>query len=63
MDGTTGFGSSFIDEAFGGLIRKEGFRLAELDKRLVIKSDVDASYKLEALQAMKEAEQSVVAGR
>lgn len=63
LDGTSGFGSSFIDEAFGGLIRKEGFRLSQLNKRLSFKSDVDSSYKLEAEQSLKEAEQSAVAGR
>jgi uncharacterized protein DUF4325 len=63
LDGTTGFGSSFLDEAFGGLIRSENFRLADLSKRLKIKSDRDKSYKLEAEQALQEAEQFIVGNR
>jgi len=35
-----GVGSSFLEEAFGGLIRKEGLPKANLKKRLVIQSDV-----------------------
>lgn len=36
LDNTEGFGSSFLEEAFGGLIRYAGFRKMELDKKLVI---------------------------
>ena len=36
IDGTEGFGSSFLEEAFGGLIRVEGFSRAELVDRLRI---------------------------
>jgi hypothetical protein len=61
LDGTTGFGSSFLDEAFGGLVRNEGMRKADLLKRLVIKSDLDSSYKLEAEQAIADAEQGMMA--
>lgn len=35
-----GVGSSFLEEAFGGLIRKEGFLKANIKNRLIIKSDV-----------------------
>jgi len=38
LDGTNGFGSSFLEEAFGGLIREEGFSLDMLKRRLHIKS-------------------------
>lgn len=38
LDGTTGFGSSFLEEAFGGLVRK-GFSVDELKRRLHIKSE------------------------
>lgn len=37
LDGTAGFGSSFLEEAFGGLVRK-GFSPALLRQRLQIKS-------------------------
>lgn len=40
LDGIEGVGSSFLEEAFGGLVR-EGFAPAELRKRLVIKSEED----------------------
>lgn len=34
LDNTEGFGSSFLEEAFGGLIRYCGFTKAYLDKHL-----------------------------
>lgn len=37
LDGTSGYGSSFLEEAFGGLVRL-GFAPSELHKRLSIKS-------------------------
>jgi hypothetical protein len=43
LDGTEGYGSSFLEEAFGGLVRIHGFRYAELKKRLTFKSDEDPS--------------------
>ena len=36
LDNTEGYGSSFLDEAFGGLIRDEGFTRDELSGRLVV---------------------------
>lgn len=35
-----GVGSSFLEEAFGGLVRKEGLNKNGLKKRLVIKSEI-----------------------
>ncbi|HDL3604575.1 TPA: STAS-like domain-containing protein [Citrobacter braakii] len=35
-----GVGSSFLEEAFGGLVRKEGLQKSGLRSRLVIKSEV-----------------------
>lgn len=37
MDGAAGYGSSFLEEAFGGLVRK-GFDPVQLRRRLVIRS-------------------------
>lgn len=34
LDGYNRYGRSFLDEAFGGLIREEGFTLEELKKKL-----------------------------
>lgn len=38
LDGAVGFGSSFLEEAFGGLVRVAGFRAPELRSRLTILS-------------------------
>lgn len=38
LDGTIGYGSSFLEEAFGGLVRDEGFSIADLHQRLVLKA-------------------------
>jgi hypothetical protein len=38
MDGTAGYGTSFLEEAFGGLIRHDGFSLAELKACLYLVS-------------------------
>ena len=38
LDGALGYGSSFLEEAFGGLVRAKGMRCADLRKRLKIKS-------------------------
>lgn len=40
MDGVVGYGSSFLEEAFGGLIRNHGFRIVDLKARLKIKSSL-----------------------
>ncbi|MDI3399624.1 STAS-like domain-containing protein [Pseudomonas sp. V88_4] len=34
LDGYNRYGRSFLDEAFGGLIREEGFKWADLKERL-----------------------------
>lgn len=36
FDGTLGYGSSFLEEAFGGLIREHGMTLEELNRKLKI---------------------------
>ena len=52
LDGTDGYGSSFLEEAFGGLVRR-GFTVAELKKRLDIKSS-RASYRVRAWNYIEE---------
>ncbi len=37
LDGTSGYGSSFLEEAFGGLVRK-GFKESELRRKLRFES-------------------------
>jgi len=38
LDGTLGYGSSFLEEAFGGLIREKGMTLQEIRKKLHVVS-------------------------
>lgn len=38
LDGTLGFGSSFLEEAFGGLVHSRGFALEDLEERLTFVS-------------------------
>lgn len=39
LSGTEGYGSSFLDEAFGGIVRKLRFTQAEADARIILKAD------------------------
>jgi hypothetical protein len=39
LDGTAGYGPSFLEEAFGGLIREDGFSNDVVLKNITIKSD------------------------
>lgn len=39
MDGTLGYGSSFLDEAFGGLIRINKFAREVIHRKLIITTD------------------------
>jgi STAS-like domain of unknown function (DUF4325) len=41
LDGAMGYGSSFLEEAFGGLVRVEGFSSADLANRIVPVSSDD----------------------
>ena len=56
LDGTSGFGSSFLDEAFGGLIRYEGMSRDEVRSRVIVKSEMDATYAAEVEEAVALAE-------
>lgn len=61
LDGTTGFGSSFLDEAFGGLVRAEGMDPSELSRRLTVKSNQDSSYGEEVRESISQARVSKLA--
>ena len=39
FDGVAGFGSSFLEEAFGGLARKHQMERSLLDRKLQLKAD------------------------
>tara|TARA_Y100000310_G_C20446694_1_gene698761 strand:+ start:22 stop:336 length:315 start_codon:yes stop_codon:yes gene_type:complete len=42
LDGTMGYTSAFLEEAFGGLVREEGFNNKELQMNLELESkDID----------------------
>lgn len=43
LDGTSGYGSSFLDEAFGGLVRTDGFHRS-VEHRFRFISNVDPTY-------------------
>lgn len=43
LDGTLGYGSSFLEEAFGGLVRLEGFTAKQLKSILRVVSKTDPS--------------------
>lgn len=43
LDGAEGYGSSFLEEAFGGLVRLCGFTEKDLHQRLKLISDDDPS--------------------
>lgn len=45
IDGTEGYGSSFLDEAFGGLVRKGYYTAQQLKKILKIECN-DADYSI-----------------
>ena len=42
LDGTIGLGSSFLEEAFGGLVRECPFSLEQLRKKLKIQSSLES---------------------
>jgi|SRR6185437_3975012 len=58
LDGTTGIGSSFLDEAFGGLVFAEGFSPAELRRRIEVRSSLDESYLITVNEAIRRAEKT-----
>lgn len=65
LDGTAGYGSSFLEEVFGGIIRQSllfGLTPEDIVSSIRIKSDEDPSYKLEAELAMKKALSHIAAG-
>ncbi len=57
LSGTKGYPGSFLEEAFGGLIRVGGFKLDDLQRRLEIRSgdDLYEVYRALAERYMREA--------
>lgn len=54
MDGTLGYGSSFLEEAFGGLVREHNYTPQELITKIKILSS-DPSLKLEINEYISQA--------
>lgn len=55
LDGTAGFGTSFLEEVFGGLIRHEGLSFEDLKLYLTIKSDEEEDLIEECWDYIKDA--------
>lgn len=58
FDGAAGYPSSFLEEAFGGLVRKHGYTTGQLSRILRLKATDPhfETYRLLAEQYMREAE-------
>ena len=56
LDGTCGYGTSFLEEAFGGLIRENGIPLATLKQNMRIVSVEEPDLLEEVSEYMEEAE-------
>ncbi|MEP3430996.1 MAG: STAS-like domain-containing protein [Roseibium sp.] len=55
LDGTQGYGSSWLDEAFGGLVREHGYNPNKLKNILQIISNEDPMYRDEVLDSVERA--------
>lgn len=62
LDGVAGYGSSFLEESFGGLVR-EGFTSTNLSKHLAIVAETSRfqHHRVRALQYIEDAKQLVAA--
>jgi hypothetical protein len=55
LDGTSGYGTSFLEEAFGGLIRNNGYSLTELQRAVKFVSNEEPDLLKEIDEYMCEA--------
>lgn len=56
LDGTAGYGTSFLEEAFGGLIRIDDYEYRLLNSLLIFKSEEDPEYITEIHEYMQDAQ-------
>ncbi|MBB1380069.1 MULTISPECIES: STAS-like domain-containing protein [unclassified Pseudoalteromonas] len=63
LSGRNRYGRSFLDEAFGGLIRKDGFTKLDLDNKLIYKHDNLESILIIIEDRIKKAEQFRISGK
>ncbi|WP_019556513.1 STAS-like domain-containing protein [Thiomicrorhabdus arctica] len=55
LDGSIGYGSSFVEEAFGGLVRESNYTLDQLRKSLEIKTTEFPSIQSEIWEYIEDA--------
>jgi len=55
LDNTLGYGSSFLEEAFGGLIREKGMQFDDIKNKIIIVSS-RVLYKKRILQYLEDAQ-------
>lgn len=55
LDGTDGYGTSFLEESFGGLVRNDGIDYNEILKRLEIISNEEEYLKDDVYEYLKDA--------
>jgi hypothetical protein len=56
LSGTEGYGSSFLDEAFGGVVRKLGLTQAETNEKIILEAEPeDQSFVQETLGYISDA--------
>lgn len=60
LDGTAGLGTSFLDEAFGGLIRDDKVKYEDIQSYLELVSEEDEDYIEEINQYIKDAYKKTV---
>ena len=60
LDGTAGYGTSFLEEIFGGLIREHHLDYNEIIKRLTIKTDEEPYLKDDIFQYLKDAHEKAL---
>lgn len=58
LDGAAGYGTSFLEESFGGLIRDNKVSYKDLKKVLKLKSDEDPTYIEEINQYIEDAQKN-----
>lgn len=63
MDGTEGYGSSFLDEAFGGLVRQHGITEESFHRRIHLISEDDPSFRDEVLAYVRDEDRRQAANR
>lgn len=59
LDGARGYGSSFLEEAFGGIIRGRVLSLRDLNKKMTLVSESDPTLITEINEYMQDAAKEV----